>query len=572
MSLHDTYQRKIKNTFSTVISRQILILLLTSGLAAAADKPELQKIRYTALSASSEQVTLQLNGSYIPKVFTLKDETPRIIFDFPDMIYGREVQGSLTTNGAIVKRIRVGMHTGEAPKTRIVFDVATLTGVTYTQKFDNTSSTLTIQVLAPGKTAAPDAKIKAAAKIVDDKKSSGSETTQAQPQSITETQSLIKTEAAPGAESQPATIKETSPQLTEATKEQKSQEMPMVPAPPVASVDYKTTAQMKTTPAESEAKPQPMAKETPAKPVAITDKTEEKKIPTADAKTAATATPAESEAKPQPMAKETPAKPVAITDKKEEKKIPTAAIPTPPEATADVKTAATATPAESEAKPQPMTKETPTKPAVTSDKTEEKKTPVAAVPTTPEATADVKTAATATPAESEAKPQPIAKETPAKPVAITDKKEEKKTPVAAVPTPPEATADVKTATKMEAVKPATIAGGGPMLESVKFDGASTKGEMVLFKLNDFHPPVIHGVEEGVPRIICEFNNTQLADSAKNLIKADGKYVKVIRISKNKKPDRIRVVLDLEPNHSYDLQQIFFKEDNLFVIIVNRVKK
>ena len=423
MSLHDTYQRKMKITFSTAIFRQILILLLTSGLAAAADKPELQKIRYTALSASSEQVTLQLNGSYIPKVFTLKDETPRIIFDFPDMIYGREVQGSLTTNGAIVKRIRVGMHTGEAPKTRIVFDVATLTGVTYTQKFDNTSSILTIQVLAPGKTAAPVAKSKAAAKIVDDKKKPSSETAQAQPQSITETQPLIKTEAAPGAESKPATTKETSPQLTDATKEQKSQEMPMVPAPPVASVDYKATVLMKTIPAESEVKPQPVAKETP------------------------------------------------------------------------------------------------TKPAVTSNKTEEKKTPVAAVPT-----------------------------------------------------PPEATADVKTATKMEAVKPATIAGGGPLLESVKFDGTSTKGEMVLFKLNDFHPPVIHGVEEGVPRIICEFNNTQLADSAKNLIKADGKYVKVIRISKNKKPDRIRVVLDLEPNHSYDLQQIFFKEDNLFVIIVNRVKK
>ena len=96
--------------------------------------------------------------------------------------------------------------------------------------------------------------------------------------------------------------------------------------------------------------------------------------------------------------------------------------------------------------------------------------------------------------------------------------------------------------------------------------------MVLFKLNDFHPPTIHGVEEGIPRVICDFNNSQLADSTKNLIKTDGKFVKIIRITKLKKPDRVRVVLDLEPNRSYDLQQVFFKEDNLFVIIVNAAKK
>ena len=32
-----------------------------------------------------------------------------------------------------------------------------------------------------------------------------------------------------------------------------------------------------------------------------------------------------------------------------------------------------------------------------------------------------------------------------------------------------------------------------------------------------------------------------------------------------------MVIDLEPNHSYDLQQVFFKDDNLFVIIVNTIK-
>jgi hypothetical protein len=95
---------------------------------------------------------------------------------------------------------------------------------------------------------------------------------------------------------------------------------------------------------------------------------------------------------------------------------------------------------------------------------------------------------------------------------------------------------------------------------------------VLFKLNEVHPPTIHGVEEGIPRVICDFNNTQLVDSAKNTIKTNGKFIKVIRIAKHKNPDRVRVILDLEPNRSYDLQQVFFKEDNLFVIIVNAINK
>ena len=125
-----------------LVPRSLLALLLTCGLAAAADTPQLQKIKHTVLSPASEQVVLQLNGSYSPKVFTLKGETPRVIFDFADMTHSREVKSVTATNGAIVKRVRVGMHTDESPKTRVVLDLATLKGVSYTQKFDEKSSSL----------------------------------------------------------------------------------------------------------------------------------------------------------------------------------------------------------------------------------------------------------------------------------------------------------------------------------------------------------------------------------------------------------------------------------------------
>jgi hypothetical protein len=35
-------------------------------------------------------------------------------------------------------------------------------------------------------------------------------------------------------------------------------------------------------------------------------------------------------------------------------------------------------------------------------------------------------------------------------------------------------------------------------------------------------------------------------------------------------DKIRVVLDLAQDRDYDLQQVFFKNDNLFVLIVNEL--
>ncbi len=427
--LHDT-QKKMKNTICNIIVRQLFPLLLTGSLAVAANNPELEKLRHTVLSPTSEQVILQLNGSYIPKVFTLKDESPRVIFDFPDMRYGKEVKSITITKGAIVKRIRVGMHTDEAVKTRVVFDMASLQGVTYTQKFDEKSSALVIQFTTPAKAAVPgaDSTTGNAAKKDVPEKNPTKVTEQAQPE---------------------ATVDVTAPSKTEAPK-----------ADGIAS--------------------QPIAKTTAPQPTITTEESDKKISPA-----------------PLPQKEES-----GITE--------TSA------------TSQTAQP-EDAVKIQPAVKPPSPQPALTAPKTDEKKM----LP-----------------------------------------------PATAVQPQPDETTVSKASAKTEATKPAAAigAGAGPLIESIRFDGNSPKGEMVLFKLNDFHPPTIHGVEEGIPRIICDFNNTKLAESAKNTIKADGKFVKVIRITKNKTPDRIRVVLDLEPNRSYDLQQVFFKEDNLFVIIVNTVKK
>ncbi len=419
----------MKKTIFSFLSGLLLPLLLTCGLAAETNTPQLQKLMHTVVSPSSEQVVLQLNGSYSPKTFTLKDEMPRIIFDFPDMTYGREVKSVTTTNGSIVKRIRVGMHTQDTPKTRIVFDVETLNGVTYTQHFDENTSTLTVEF---------------------------------------NTKAKIAAKTAPAVDKKPAMETDTA-------------DNPAVP--------QKTEASVQVEPEPTPEGPNKAPQETatgpgPVKPLAETKKT-------------------------------TPAQPMVAGEKVDEKKA-LAGTPKPLQPAPSAETKATA-------------------------KSE------------------------VTPSKSDTTAKPSVKEPSPRPTGAVASSDEKK-PLEAAITKPSA--------KAEATKPAALAGtaAGAILESVKFDGTSSKGEMVLFKLNDFHPPVIHGVEEGVPRVICDFNNTQLLDLNKNLIKTDGKFVKIIRITRNKKPDRVRVVLNLEPNRSYDLQQVFFKEDNLFVIIVNAIKK
>jgi hypothetical protein len=483
----------MKHTIITTFSGLLLSLLLTCGLAAETSTPELQKLKHTVVSTTSEQVVLQLNGSYSPNVFTLKDETPRIIFDFPDMIYGRDIKAITTTDGAIVKRIRVGMHTQDAPKTRIVFDVSSLKGVTYTRKFDNQLSTLTIQFNGPAKTAAKTAATADPKALL--------------PKDPTKTPSDISPVAA-AVEAQPDTpldsqIKET-----------------------------KETAQ-----APNAAKPLAAAKEPAPKPTVAMDKIDEKKTP---------------EVTPSPP------QPRPVDEAQANAKTET------PQTTSGVKS-------------KPPIKDSTPQSAVAIDTSGEKKAQVAATtPSLPAPIVENKTAAKpeTMPTIADAKSKPPVMEPAPQSAVSTIKDKEQATPTASPAQSPPDAGTAKTLAKAETIKPAALSGtgAGAQLESVKFDGTSPKGEMVLFKLNDFHPPIIHGVEEGVPRVICDFNNTQLLDLRNNLIKADGKFVKLIRITRNKKPDRVRVVLDLEPNRSYDLQQVFFKEDNLFVIIVNAAKK
>lgn len=443
----------MKTSTLACICPPLLALLLFCGLAAAEVRPELRDLRFSTVAPGTEKVVLHLNGSYSPKVFTMKGETPRLVLDFAGMTHSTGVNPLTVVNGALVQRIRVGVHPGEAPKTRVVLDLATLAGVSFDQRFDPAASTLTIELTGKGKAATP---------------------------------------------ASPAVTGRTAPGPTQKRTATRTMPSTRLAKPPLAANTGKAVA--------------------PSVPAADTGKQL--------GAGAATGAIGAADGAPAAQQKEAAAEPVAAAPARQDKPPQTTATPETPAATNAAATPAAVT-------GQPAVADTAAGKAAPS---------VAAqgAATTPGDQPDRTAAAQA--------PQAAADDTTARTAA------------------PQTQAAAGTA-----AAPAPAAPAGPVLESVTFDGKSPKGEMVLFKLNTFHPPEVHGVEQGIPRVICDFKDTRLADSAQNLIKTDGQHVKVIRLSKTVKPEKVRVVLDLEPNRSYDLQQVFFKEDNLFVIIVNTVQ-
>lgn len=157
-------------------------------------------------------------------------------------------------------------------------------------------------------------------------------------------------------------------------------------------------------------------------------------------------------------------------------------------------------------------------------------------------------------------PQPSPPEVVSKPV------EEKPVPPVFPPQEP-----VKKITAVPASPETAVAKTeNPQLLEISFDDSSNKGEMVLFHLTTFHPPTVSAMEKDNPRVFCDFMGMDLGKGVEENIAAKGKYVERISTSRQSKPDKIRVVLNLSPNRDYDLQQVFFKNDNLFVLIVNEL--
>ncbi len=101
--------------------------------------------------------------------------------------------------------------------------------------------------------------------------------------------------------------------------------------------------------------------------------------------------------------------------------------------------------------------------------------------------------------------------------------------------------------------------------SISFEGSRAGEEKIRFRLNGFYPPGIMTREDTLPEVVCNFADAALAEDIERQIITGGNLVQ--RITVEKTEAGVQVVLELTEGKDFDLQQIFFRDGNLFVLVV-----
>jgi len=86
----------------------------------------IEKIGFEQISLTEERVSFRLGGYAPPRVFGLEGERGRLVCDFFDTTIKKGVPRAIPTDGNLVRRIRVGLHTAPKQKIRVVLDLARL--------------------------------------------------------------------------------------------------------------------------------------------------------------------------------------------------------------------------------------------------------------------------------------------------------------------------------------------------------------------------------------------------------------------------------------------------------------
>ena len=109
------------------------------------------------------------------------------------------------------------------------------------------------------------------------------------------------------------------------------------------------------------------------------------------------------------------------------------------------------------------------------------------------------------------------------------------------------------------------------IKEIEFVMTPEGKEMVTFLLNGYYPPETFSDLGNNPTVICDFFNARLGKGVKRSFKVNGDYIYRIRtgIHIGSRP-KVRVILDLVPDQTYDIRPVFFKDENLFVLIVKKM--
>jgi len=96
-------------------------------------------------------------------------------------------------------------------------------------------------------------------------------------------------------------------------------------------------------------------------------------------------------------------------------------------------------------------------------------------------------------------------------------------------------------------------------------------ERIRFTLSDFVTPRVFTVEGRRPMVVCDFVGVGPGLQVEESNKADGRIIRSVNVLVHSVEEPItRIIIELFPKHDYDIQQVFYKEENLYVLNIKRI--
>ena len=111
-----------------------------------------------------------------------------------------------------------------------------------------------------------------------------------------------------------------------------------------------------------------------------------------------------------------------------------------------------------------------------------------------------------------------------------------------------------------------------VVKNITFKREASGREKVLIEFNRFNAPRIFGIAGANPRVVIDVANVSSAGRGLTRIRAGGKLVRQIRTALDRTTSAMRIVIDVEPNLGYDVDQTYYKAENIYAVEISEAPK
>lgn len=110
------------------------------------------------------------------------------------------------------------------------------------------------------------------------------------------------------------------------------------------------------------------------------------------------------------------------------------------------------------------------------------------------------------------------------------------------------------------------------IKDIKHSMAAGKEDVLAFFLTDFNTPIVTAVEGDKATVSCKFTEVLLRPEVALEQFVDGYYVEKVKVESRPDVQSVNVVLELKNQFSYDLEQTYYKNANVFSLTIKGHKQ